>query len=168
MGETVLRDGRRRRRPPSRRCPRPLAEGRLPSRTRGASPVFEGLGLHAPSGSAFPRRTRKAPGPCLVGVFPAEPDGAVPAAHPRSSLGCRFPPASPPAWHRRLVSFPPWPVFLKENTSCPPLPPLSPRPGAGVAGPPRRQASGGALRSRASGVLPGRHPGWRKGVSLRS
>lgn len=107
-------------------------------------------------------------------VFPAELNGAVHTAHPRNSLGRRSPPK---AWHRRLVSLPPRPVFLKEITACHPLPPRSLRPGAGLPGPPRRRAGqagragragGGVPRAQASRVLPGCHFGWRKGVSLHS
>lgn len=129
--------------------------------------------LHLEGGCWFSPLLRALPFPTGL-VFPAELNAAVHTAHPRNSLGRRSPPK---AWHRRLVSLPPRPVFLKEITACHPLPPRSPRPGAGLPGPPCRRAGqagragragGGVRRAQASGVLPGCHFGWRRGVSLHS
>lgn len=108
------------------------------------------------SGGTFPRRARRDGPRC-------PPRGTASATAPRRKPGTT-------GWFLLLPGL----LSLREVPACHPLPPRSPRPGTGLPGaaPPAgagtRRAGDGAPRARASGVLPGYHPGRRKGVSLPS
>lgn len=108
------------------------------------------------SGGTFPRRARRDGPRC-------PPRGTASATAPRRKPGTT-------GWFLLLPGL----LSLREVPACHPLPPRSPRPGTGLPGaaPPAgagtRRAGDGAPRARASGVLPGYHPGRRKGVCLPS
>lgn len=99
---------------------------------------LKGLVLH--SGSAFPQKAGKEPGPCPEGLFPAELDGTVPAAHPAEQPRPPLPAESlaPP------VGFSSFPACFPSGksrlvTRCLPGPRGRER---GSPGPPRRQVPG--------------------------